>query len=250
MTTLLIGLARGISKNIHHDSHSRDNHTSSTPRQTTIMTLPPSQFNPEYAAPAHVPRDEPPPPYTEVAPPEARIAHPQPQAQAPSRMPTQRRTQPPPQGPSQPQPVVRTPIEAQIPTRNAGQSQPRAAQPKRAPSQSQPETRTNSQSQSQAQSQSQSQSQPQRSASVIRHRTTLPSYQQPHSQEPAGYVVIDAAPGAVGVCDCVYKDGFGLAPKCRRCERQARRGHHGTGERRRRRQRDGPIGALVDEIRK
>ncbi|KAH8750894.1 hypothetical protein BGZ57DRAFT_934637 [Hyaloscypha finlandica] len=236
MTTLLFGLARGISKTVH-DSHNRDNHASNTPRQTTIMTLPPSQSNPEYAAPAHVPRDEPPPPYTEVAPPEARI--PQPQTQAPSRMPTQRRTQPQPQGPSQPQPVIGTPNQAQTPTRNASQSQSRPEQMKRAPSQSQPPTRT----------QSQSQSQPQRSASTIRHRAIIPSYQQPPSQEPAGYVVVDAVPG-LDVCDCVYKDGFGLAPKCRRCERQARRGHQGTGERRRRRQRDGPTYALVDEMRR
>ncbi|KAE9380910.1 hypothetical protein N431DRAFT_552964 [Stipitochalara longipes BDJ] len=209
--------------------------------------------------------EEPPPPYTEVAPPEARV----PQPAAPIRSSTQRQTQPRPRAPSEPQvPRPEAPTraasqsqsrreETRFPTRNASQSQARQEQtrstPTRTPSQAQAPTRT--------QSRSHSRSQP----SAIPQYSIPPPYQQATAQnlsqsppqisprspteQTKKYIVVDATP-EIGVCNCVYKDGFGLAPKCRKCERKSRRGGSGNGERRRRRQRDGPIETLFTDPRR
>jgi hypothetical protein len=276
MAMRLIGLARGLSLN-HHDSHRR---RPSFQQEDTIQDTihyTPSPYNPEYAPP---PRrmtvgDEPPPPYTEVAPPEARV----PQPAVPTRSSTQRQTQPRPRAPSEPVVTqtrlpIRTASQSQsrredtrLPTRNASLSQARQEQMRITP------TRTPSQAQTPTRTQSQSQSRPQPTA--VPQYTIPPPYQQPTSQAPQSptrtspqsppqspprapprapprsspeqaikYIVIDATPDT-GVCNCVYKDGFGLAPKCRKCERKARRGGSGNGERRRRRHRDGPIGNFI-----
>jgi len=203
MAMLLLALGRGIHKNMQQDSR---NNPSNTQQDTIHYT--PSPYNSEYAAPTPAnrttaPRDEPPPPYTRVAPPELQL--PQPQAE--------------------PQP--------RIPSRTQSQSQPRQAQA----------------SQAQLPSRTQSQSQPQRSANS--QYPTPPAYQNTPPRTPSEYVIVDAA--GSGVCDCVYRDGFGLAPKCRKCQTQMRRGqsHSGRGERRRRRREGpGPIQMLVAEARR
>jgi len=310
---LLIGLGKGIYRNIHDSNNpaSRNNL-----QQGDTIQYTPSPHNPQYGAPARqnttlATREEPPPPYTREAAPEFQLPQPQaepesqpltraePQSQSrgeipqfqsqnPYRTQCQRQPQPParqeqilqpqtqPQSrtqsvrqPSRQEPVAQT--QPPIRTQSQSQTQPTRRLPShsekplpQAPTSSeytvpppyqQPSTRRHpSQHQSTQQQPSRQQSTRRPSEYVVVDAASVhPTQQQPSRQQstrqPSDYVVVDAA--SVGVCDCVYRDGFGLAPKCRKCERQARRGTQ-TGERRRRRDRQegGPIRTLIADVRR
>jgi hypothetical protein len=281
---LLIGLGKGIYRNIH-DSNNPASRNNLQQRDTIQYT--PSPHNPQYGAPVRqnttlATREEPPPPYTREAAPEFQL--PQPQAEPESQPLTRAATQSQSRGES-PQFQSQNPYRTQC----QRQPQPPASQEQILQPQTQPQSRTQSVRQPSGQEpvpqteppiRAQSQSQPTRrlpsqcerplpQTSTSSEYTIPPPYQQPSTRQhpsqhypiqqqpsrqqstrqPSEYVVVDAA--TVGVCDCVYRDGFGLAPKCRKCERQERRGTQ-TGERRRRRDRHGggPIRSLITEARR